>query len=373
MSSKKKVLITFLGNINYDTRCKNLYDTLSSNNCDVEFIGFDWLTKDFKETRGNVSIFKLKKGFLSIFFYLKFIWHIKLKLITINASIIFAEDIYTLPFVVIFGKLKRAKIYYDSRELFGHLAGLKEKKFKQSFWKWVEKFFIKKADQIMVTGAMDGEFLKKEYGVKYIILLRNLPRYYKPSLNLDLHSNLHIDKSRKIILYQGVLLKGRGIEKVFAVLKELSDHVFVIAGGDEYEEYYQNLAEKMNLTDQVFFLGKLTQEDLPQVTASVDIGVSLIENLSTSYYYALPNKLFEYIMAEVPVIVSNLPQMKEVVEKYDVGFAVDINNKDELITAIKKLSEDSELYESKKQNCRIASQELNWEKEIVNVLKTFID
>ena len=63
MSSKKKVLITFLGNIHYDTRCNNLYDSLSANNFDVEFIGFDWLTKDFTESRGNVSIIKLKKGF----------------------------------------------------------------------------------------------------------------------------------------------------------------------------------------------------------------------------------------------------------------------------------------------------------------------
>jgi glycosyltransferase involved in cell wall biosynthesis len=370
MSPKKKVLITFLGNINYDTRCKNLYDTFSANNFDVEFIGFDWLTKGFTETRGEVSIIKLKKGFLSISFYLKFIWHLKLKLITTKASIIFAEDIYTLPFAIIFGKLKRAKIYYDSRELFGYLAGLKEKKFKQVFWKWTEKFFIRKADYVIVTGAMDGEFLKKEYRLKNIILLRNLPRYYKPALKLDLHSHLQIHKSKKIILYQGVLLKGRGIEKVFTVLKELSDHVFVIAGGGEYEEHYQNLAEQMNLTDQVFFLGKLTQEDLPQVTASVDIGVSLIENLSTSYYYALPNKLFEYIMAEVPVIVSNLPQMKEIIDKYDVGYAVEFESKDELANAIKKLTEDSKLFESKKQNCQIASQELNWEKEVVSLLKT---
>ncbi len=166
MSSKKKVLITFLGNIHYDTRCNNLYDSLSANNYDVEFIGFDWLTKDFTESRGNVSIIKLKKGFLSISFYLKFIWHIKLKLLTTKASIIFAEDIYTLPFAVIFGKLKRAKIYYDSRELFGYLAGLKEKKFKQAFWKWTEKFFIKRADYVIVTGQMDGDFLKKEYGIK---------------------------------------------------------------------------------------------------------------------------------------------------------------------------------------------------------------
>ena len=101
-----------------------------------------------------------------------------------------------------------------------------------------------------------------------------------------------------------------------------------------------------------------------------DIGVALIENISKSYYYALPNKLFEYIMAEVPVVVSNLPQMKEIIEKYDVGFAVDIDNRYELITAIKKLSEDARLYESKKQNCRIASQELNWEKEVTSLLQT---
>jgi glycosyltransferase involved in cell wall biosynthesis len=369
MSSKKKVLIIFLGNINFDTRCKNLFDTFSTNSFEVEFIGFDWMTEGFTETRGNISIVKLKKGFFSLPFYLKFIWHIKLKLFSTGASIIFAEDIYTLPFVVIFGKLKRAKIYYDSRELFGHLAGLKDKKFKQLFWKWIEKFFINKVHYVIVTGQLDGEFLNKEYGINNLILLRNLPRYYKPELNFNLRAYLQIKPEKKIILYQGVLLKGRGIEKVFSVLKELPDFIFAIAGGGEFETHYQKLADQMNLTDQVFFIGKFSQEDLPKITASADIGVALVENISTSYYYALPNKLFEYIMAEIPVIVSNLPQMKEVVEKYDVGFAIDVENQIELITAIKKLT-DPNLYESKKQNCHIASQELNWEKEVTNLLKT---
>ena len=369
MSSQKKVLITFLGNINYDTRCRNLYDTFLVNGFDVEFIGFDWLTKDFNKSTGKISIHKLKKGFLSITFYLKFISLLKLKLLSTKAGIIFAEDIYTLPFVVILGKLKGAKVYYDSRELFGYLAGLKDKKFKQSFWKWVEKFFIKKADWIMVTGAMDGEFLKKEYDVKNIILLRNLPRYYKPELKPDLHSNLQIDKSKKIILYQGVLLKGRGIEKVFAVLKDLPGCIFILVGSGEYEEHLKKLAAEMTVAEQVYFLGKLTQEDLPKVTASADVGISLIENLSISYYYALPNKLFEYIMAEVPVIVSDLPQMKEIVEKYDVGSIVDFESKEDLTEAIKKITEDKTFHDSKKRNCRIAAQELNWENEVTSLLK----
>ena len=373
MSSKKKVLITFLGNINYDTRCKNLFDTLSANDYEVEFLGFDWLTKDFVETRGSVTVFKLKKGFLSILFYLKFLWHLKIKLLTTKASIIFAEDIYNLPLVVIFGKLKRAKIYYDSRELFGYLEGLKDKKLKQAFWKWTERIFIKRADYVIVTGPMDGEFLKKEYGITKLILLRNLPRYYKPDFKLDLHSHLQIDKSKKIIFYQGVILKGRGIEKIFSVLNELPDHVFVIAGDGDYTQHLKKLAEEMKVTDKVFFVGKFNQDELPKITASADVGVSLIENLSISYYHALPNKLFEYIMADVPVIVSNLPQMKEIVEKYDVGFVVEFGNNKDLISALKKLSEDEKLYLSKKQNCKIASQELNWEKEVTNLLQTFKD
>ena len=370
MSSKKKVLITFLGNINYDTRCKNLYDTLSTNNYEVEFFGFDWLTKDFVESTGTITVKKLKKKFLSIPFYFKFAWNLKLKLLTTSASVIFAEDIYTLPFVVFFGKLKRAKIYYDSRELFGYLAGLKDKKLKQAFWKWTEKFFIRKADYVLVTGPMDAEFLKNEYGINNLILLRNLPRFYKPKAKVNLHSQLQIDKTQKIILYQGMILRGRGIGRVFRVLKDLPDQVLVIAGSGDFETYYKNLAKQLDITEQVFFIGKFTQEELPKVTASADIGIVLIENLSKSYYYALPNKLFEYIMAEIPVIISNLPQMKEIVEKYDVGFAIDIDDKNELISSIKKLSEESSLYDSKKHNCRIASQELNWEKEVTNLLKT---
>jgi glycosyltransferase involved in cell wall biosynthesis len=139
-------------------------------------------------------------------------------------------------------------------------------------------------------------------------------------------------------------------------------------GGGEFEDYYKNLAVEQNVIDQVFFIGKFSQEDLPKLTPSADVGIALIENISKSYYYALPNKLFEYIMAEVPVVVSNLPQMKEIVHKFNVGFVVDPDNKDELITALKKLSSDEIQYKKVKQNCKTASEELNWENEVGNLL-----
>jgi len=363
MSSKNKVLITFLGNLNYDTRCKNLYNTLKVNGYEVEFLGFDWLTKDFKPVEGDVTIHKLHKGFLSLSFYLKFAWHLKFCLMASKASIIFAEDIYTLPFVVIFGKLKRAKIFYDSRELYGHLAGLKGQKVKQGFWQIVERLFIKKVDHIITTGKLDSEFLLKKYNIDNPILLRNLPRYYKPKQEHDLRSLFKINNNQKILLYQGVIHKGRGLRPTYQALKELQNCVFVIIGDGELEDYYRNLAKEMGINEKVIFLGKVDQDEILSYTKTADIGLSIIENMSLSYYYALPNKLFEYIMVEVPVIVSSLPQMKEIVEKYEVGKVVDLDNSDELAKAIIQLTEDEVLYNKFKENCRTASQELNWENE----------
>ena len=369
MSSNKKVLITFLGNIDYDTRCSNLYNTLKVNGFDVSFTGFDWLTQNFQPLRGKITIHKLKKGFLSLSFYLKFIWHIKLALFSSRASIFFAEDIYTLPFAVIFGKLKRVKIIYDSRELYGFLAGLNERKIVQSFWKIVEKLFIKHVDHIITTGKMDSDVIKEMYGVTNTVILRNLPRFYKPAQQTDLRNQLGISNNKKILLYQGVILKGRGIEKIFEILPDISDFVFIIVGGGEFEEYYKNLAVERNVIDQVFFIGKFSQEDLPKLTPSADVGIALIENISKSYYYALPNKLFEYIMAEVPVVVSNLPQMKKIVEKYNVGFAVNPENNDEIINALENFTSDEIQYKKFKQNCKVASEELNWENEVGNLLE----
>ncbi len=369
MSSKNKVLITFLGNLNYDTRCKNLYNTLEVNGYEVEFLGFDWLTKDFEPVEGDVTIHKLHKGFLSLSFYLKFAWHIKFCLMTSRASIIFAEDIYTLPFAVIFGKLKRAKVFYDSRELYGHLAGLKGKKAKQGFWRIVEKLFIKKVDHIITTGKLDSDFLIEKYKVDDPILLRNLPRFYKPEKENNLKSLFGIEKNKKILLYQGVIHKGRGLHPTFKALKELKDCLLIIIGDGEFEDYYRKLANEMEINEQVIFAGKINQDEILSYTKTADIGLSIIENMSLSYYYALPNKLFEYIMAEIPVVVSNLPQMKEIVEKYEVGMVVDLDNPDELVEVIKQLTEDEVLYKKFKGNCRTASQELNWENEAKNLLE----
>ena len=107
MSSEKIATIAFLGNIDYDTRCLNLFNSLEQKGYDVNFIGFDWLTENFSTQKGKKTIYKLNKGFLSLTYYFNFIYKLKWNLFRSNASLFFAEDIYTLPFVVIFARMKK--------------------------------------------------------------------------------------------------------------------------------------------------------------------------------------------------------------------------------------------------------------------------
>jgi len=146
------------------------------------------------------------------------------------------------------------------RELFGYLAGLKDKKFKQLFLEMDrEKFFIKESWLCDCHRRQDADFLKKDYGLKkYNICWGIYQRYYKPELKLDLHSHLQINKSKKTNSLPGVLLKGRGIEKVFSVLMNYLNHpLFVVVGGGEYEGALpKSFRTNEFLPDQVFFLGK---------------------------------------------------------------------------------------------------------------------
>ncbi len=363
MNKEPSVFITFLGNINYDSRSLNLYNSFKQKNHQVRFVGFDWLTENFKTVKGEITVFKLTKGTVSLFYYFRFSWLLINSLRKNKYDICFAEDIYTLPFVCIIAKRKNAKVFYDSRELFGHLAGLRNKKGVQSILRYIERKYINKADCVITTGQMDSDFLIKEYKIKNAFVLRNLPFYNKSKNPIDLRKQLNISSNKFLLLYQGVVLHGRGLRFIFDVMKDVVDYELIVIGGGENLNDYKKSADEKNISSRVHFIGKVDQSKLPDYTSGADAGLALIENISLSYYYALPNKLFEYIMAEIPVLASNLPQMKEIVEKYKVGVFVNPYEKEEIKLNLEKLYTNKEYYKELKSNCYSASKTLNWEKE----------
>ena len=290
-----------------------------------------------------------------------------------KADIYFAEDLYTLPFVATIAKMKKAKVYYNSRELYAFLGGLRHRPFLQSVVKSVEKFFITKVDLVLTTGEMDSEFIEKFYGIKNTLVIRNIPLLQTPSAKIDFRKLYDIADDKLILLYQGVLLEGRGVPIIMRTMIKLTNTVLVILGDGEQKNNFQKLSGQLNISERVFYAGTISQRELINYTAGGDVGLSLIENISISYYHALPNKLFEYIMAGLPVLCSDLPQMKKIVEEFQVGESISAENENNIYLTLKRWSESPELLKSYRNNCLLAAQKLNWQEEYKKSRKRLLD
>lgn len=198
--------------------------------------------------------------------------------------------------------------------------------------------------------------LKNRYGVDFTVI-RNLP--FRKELPENTYS-----VSAKTIIYQGALNLGRGLERLITALQYLNDCKLVIVGTGDLDYKLKLLSRGFSLDDRITFLGKVPLNELHSITCKATIGVSLEEDMGLSYHHALPNKLFDYIQAGLPVMVSNLPEMKGLVEKYDVGMVVDNTlNAYALAEQIKKmLDNESQLIKWHKNTLAVA-EELCWENE----------
>lgn len=373
MSSPQKVCIVFLGNAQHDSRITNLTNSLKEDGCKVSIISFDWFISSENFSNDELKIFKLTKGKFSLLFYLRFALILIRELFKTKADIYFAEDLYTLPFVATIAKLKKAKVYYNSRELYAFLGGLRHRPFLQSVVKSVEKFFITKVDLVLTTGEMDSEFIEKFYGIKNTLVIRNIPLLQTPSAKIDFRKLYNIADDKLILLYQGVLLEGRGVPIIMRTMTKLTNTVLVILGDGEQKNNFQKLSGQLNISERVFYAGTISQRELINYTAGGDVGLSLIENISISYYHALPNKLFEYIMAGLPVLCSDLPQMKKIVEEFQVGESISAENENNIYLTLKRWSESPELLKSYRNNCLLAAQKLNWQEEYKKSRKRLLD
>ena len=310
----------------------------------------------------NQEVFNInlpKKGLLKYFlFYIKS----NKILASINPMTIIAADLYSLPSAC---SLNNKHIVYDSREIYTRLASLKHKKFTQSFWSLIEHFFITKTTHVFVTARSDKLFLIRKYKTINITVLKNFPSIsIKSNDRYALKKFLNIDLSTKIFLYQGVIQKGRGIRDMIRLLKFFDFANCVIIGDGNYKKSIKQYIKKNNLSHRVHFIKTIPYKNLLKYTAGADIGFALIKPLSLSYINALPNKIFEYILSGIPVLASNLPELKSVFKLYDIGKCVNPNNMEIQLESIKQILNTN--YTNLQE---IALNNFVWEKQTMKFIK----
>lgn len=298
-----------------------------------------------------------KKRIIQLFKYIEFMY----KVISLyrNADIFHCNDLGTLPIGVIVKKFfnKKLKIVYDAHEYETEMNGLVgiEKKLK----KFLERNLINYADSVItVSDAIANEYVRL-YNIEKPSLVLNTPPFKQIQKKDIFREKLNIRADQTIFLYQGGLSKGRGIELLVEAFENtIDDNVIVFMGYGPLEEMIKQAASEH---DSIYFYPAVTPDILLDHTSSADFGILFYENSCLNHYYCSPNKMFEYLMAEIPVIVSNLYEMKRLVEINRLGIVAENNTSNGLQEATLKAVklDKSEL----KKNIEQVKKLYNWEEQ----------
>ncbi|MFA5326282.1 MAG: glycosyltransferase [Prolixibacteraceae bacterium] len=296
-------------------------------------------------------------------FYFEYNLRLFFFLLKTKIDVFVANDLDTLPANFLAARLKRKPLIYDSHEYFTEVPELIGRPVVRAIWTWLEKLLVPGVDAAYTVCDSIAEVYNDLYKVDFKVV-RNLPVCSATEkITHPMTSSHRMSNSSKIILYQGALNQGRGLEAAIRAMKFLDGAELWIAGDGDITEQLKLMVAELKLDQKVKFLGRLPLAELSQITRKADLGISLEEDLGLNYRFALPNKLFDYIQAGVPVLVSNLPEMRKIVEQYRIGAIAETHQRKELAETMKRALFDQEKIAEWKQNLQLASSELCWENE----------
>lgn len=278
-----------------------------------------------------------------------------------KSDVYHAHDLNTLIQGIACAKLrlKRKLLIYDSHEV-------QTSRTHYSFDKIykIEKFLLNFVDEVIVENDTRAEYHYNLYKQRPTSI-----HNYSELYNIDevkgfpIKEKYNIDKEKKIVLYQGGMQEGRGLFKLLDAFKNIESAMLLMIGDGKERQNLIDYHHKLKLEDKVIFIDRVPYKDLRSYTKSADIGIQFLENVNFNHYSASSNKLFEYIMAHVPVIGSNLPEIERVIKEEEVGLIVEESNTRELQDAIQLLIDNEAVRKTCQKNTNIAKEKYNWNLE----------
>ncbi len=252
-------------------------------------------------------------------------WHRRLSqtVLSIPADVFHASDLYSLPAAVKGARHHKAKCSYDARELYAHVVSTIDRPVVSSFWRHIERTCIRKCHATFTVSDSIAEHIAKTYSVKAPTVVENVPHYRAPkgqSGGIGLRSRLTINDNNVLVIHQGQMRPYRGCEVLVRAIPDVDELAhFVFIGSGPLKPRLNELSRSLRCARRVHFIDPLPPEELLHTTAEADIGVTLLEDVCLNHRYALPNKLFEYLAAGVPVLGTDLPEIGNVIRRFDVG------------------------------------------------------
>ena len=390
----KKICVLLNGPIKNDHRVIKVIETLSVQN-QIDLYYIEGGAKDKSIFNSRVRLFTFirkettwKKIIIHSLFWIEYKFFVKAILKEgITYDFVWCNDLPTLYPGEKIAKHIGAKLIYDTHEIY--LETLNQffpsnpklwksvvyrfsLIFMKTFGSIAEQRLIRKAKTVITVNMSLANYFRKKYEVRKIEIIMNFPKAIKLDLNkiIDFRKDYKFESTSKILIYQGVLNKGRGLNLLISSMKKISEEIKLIIVGDGFiKEELQELTKELNLIERVKFIDKVPLDKLLYYTSGADLGINLLENLNLSKKLASPNKLYEYIHAGIPVICSNTIENKKVIDRYKIGCLVN-NNIDDISHKINTfMMKDMKINTLE---CKRAAEEYNWEnqeKKLLNIIK----
>jgi glycosyltransferase involved in cell wall biosynthesis len=287
-----------------------------------------------------------------------------------KTDLLFSNDLDTLLPNYLVSRLKGKKLIYDSHEFFTEVPELVNRPSVQRIWKRLEGWILPKLEHALTVNQSIAALYKKEYGIEMKVL-RNIPKARQLQSEGSSKEELGLPIDRKIVILQGSGINvDRGAEEAVLAMKEVNDATLLILGSGDVIDQLKSMVAENNLTEKVIFKGRMPYQEMMAHTRLADLGLTLDKDTNINYRFSLPNKLFDYIHAGIPVLASDLVEVKSIVKEHEVGDVVETVEPTILAAKINEMLHSSKV-ETWKQNCLNARLVLNWEKES-EVLKNLI-
>ncbi len=357
------VVLAVTNDIVTDNRVHKIANTLNSNGYHVTIVG--------RKFKGSESLFrrpyKTRRFRLwfnkTVLFYANYNIRLFFYLLKVPVDIIVSNDLDTLLACRLAGKIRKKVLVFDSHELFTEVPELVDRPFIRKVWHLKERLLLPGIKFGYTVSKPIQNYFRNNYN-KDFGLIRNVGMFrhdkeYKPVEN------------EVVVIYQGAVNKGRGLELMLEALRHLKGvRLWIIGGGDVLEEL-KKMAVTLDVSEKVTFTGRVNLEQLWQYTSQAHIGISLEEDLGLNYRYALPNKIFDYVQARIPVVVSSLPEMKALVEQYGIGEVLEERTPEKLAEKIQYLAINSGKQDQLRQNIELAARDLCWQREEEKVIRLY--
>ena len=367
-----RVVVSVINDLSSDQRVDRTCSTLHELGYDVLLVG----RKMKKSVSLNPRVYKMTRMTLlfekGALFYAEYNFRLFFFLLFKKVDVLHANDLDTLLANRIIQKLKGVKLVYDSHEYFTEVPELVEGSFSKRVWLKIERSIFPKLKHVFTVNKSIAEIYKNIYGID-LKVMRNLPisGKFTSKIKVKSRTDLGLPLEKKIILLQGAGINvDRGAEEMVEAMNWI-DAVFLIVGSGDVIGALKDKVRASKLQSKVIFTGRVPFEELIAYTKVADVGVTLDKDTNLNYRYSLPNKIFDYFQADLPVIASNLIEVRRIIDEYQAGIILSSHQPRKMAEEINDYLNNSERFNYTKQNVQKAKAELIWENEKVVLINCY--